>query len=137
MLIYVPAMARGSANPVWILDPKIADPVPGSIADTWRRVLQITSDPCQCVIILTFDEINAVAGSQILPHGIDKFPHDSVFDPMRKQMLAWQAEKKGAFGFSIRMSHVHAAEFVPQPPFKHVICGGLLICSFASTRDHF
>ena len=136
MKIYSPAVRPGGQM-VWVEDPKEVSPVPGSIVETWTRVLQITSNRLQCAFFLTFEEINTMAGSQILEPGIEVFPSDNCFERLHSEMSEWQKKKKGAFGFSLGMTHPQAAEFLPLLPFQYVICGGVFVCKFASTRDFF
>lgn len=137
MLIYVPALAQG--HPVWVEDYgcESVHPVYGSITDTWRRVLQVTSNRLYCAFFLKFDEVNTMAGSEILIPGIQLYPKPECFADMRKKMLEWSNEKEGAFGFSVGMSHSKAANFIPKIPEEYVICGGLFTSIFVSTRDAF
>ncbi|MES2059553.1 MAG: hypothetical protein V4438_00825 [Patescibacteria group bacterium] len=138
MEIYIPAQMPGAVDPIWVQDRrKQMEVVPGSIVDTVKRVLQIATNRMQIALFFTFDEINLVAGAQILEPGTKEFPRDGLFDPMRKEMLAWQVEKGGVFGFELGMTHHKAAEFYPVLPDIYTICGGKFGLTYGRTRLYF
>ena len=141
MKIYVPALTsqkRSGSGVVWIEDMGAKmEVVPGSMVETMKTVLRITSNRCQCIFFLSHPEVNVIAGHEILEQGIKGYPTDDKFVDLNKQMVEWQAEKNGVFGFSIGMTHPNAADFFPVPSDPYIICGGLLVCRFASCRDLF
>ena len=75
MKVFIKALVSGGQN-VWVEDHGNGDvtPVPGSITDTWKRVLQITTNKQHCAFFLRFDEVNIMAGSEILKPGIKEYP---------------------------------------------------------------